>query len=287
MGQGAGAWEGGTNFWNPAVQSGLSEAGAEGALGGSAGTYAGTAAAGAAGAGMTGADWAKLAVGAGGNLLGSALQYQGINKAAGIAQQTGQDQLALQRDMYNKNLELAQPWIAAGQAALPALEAGLSTGGQFNKPYTLADFQGGPQAGLYDFAKGQALSAMGNRAAAGGQAQNTGTTVGAGQLASNLANQYYNTGFNQNQATNAMALGGLQSMANLGTSGTASAIGANQALANNSGNIVGAMGNNAQSAATGQGSLLSGTIGQIANTASSIPHAMQSLANLFGLNPPT
>ena len=232
--------------------------------------------------GMSAADWAKLGVSTAGNLLGAGVQAWGANKAAGAQKDAGMASLELQREMYNRNLALSEPWRKAGtDVALPALTAGLQPGGQFNKPYTLADFQSGPQSGLYQFARGEGLSAMGNRAAAGGQAQSTGATVGAGKLATDLASQYYNTGYQQNLQQNSQTLGGLQSLAGLATNQTTAAQTAGTNLATSGTGTLQGIGN-VQAAGQVAGTNAAGqAISSFGNTAASIPGAMQALANLF------
>jgi hypothetical protein len=267
--------------------------------------------------GLTAADYAKLGVAGLGAIAPALANYAGASGASNAAQQAaaaqtqfGREALAQQNALATQSLDLQKtqfdkqqanmaPYVAAGTAALPQLTAGVAPGGQFNKPYTLADFQAGPQAGLYDFAKGEALSALGNRAAAGGAAQNTGTTVAAGKLAGNLANQYYNTGFGQNLQTNNMALTGLENVVNTGYGATGAAntssgayanagTGTLNSLASNTSNQLGALGNiagagiiGAQSPYTNATTQLGQSVGQFANTAAGIPNAMNTLANLF------
>lgn len=258
------------------------------AYGGAAGA-AGAGAGGAAGAGAAGAGTGAKAVSPwllpaviGSNLIGAAIQAKGAETAAETQTKAATEALNLQKDIYNKNLALAQPWITAGTGmALPALTAGLTPGGQFNKPYTLADFQAGPQAGLYKFARGEALSALGNRAAAGGQAQSTGTTIGAGKLATDLASQYYNTGFNENLAQNQLALGGLQSLAGLSQTQTTAAQNAGTNLATQSTPTLKDIGNVQAAADVAKTNALSNVVSGFGRDLSTLPGAMQALANLF------
>ena len=204
------------------------------------------------------------------NLLGMSQASGAIKNAAqtqaDAAAQAGQQQLAI----YNQQRADQAPWMAAGAGALGQLSQGTQPGGQFNKPYTLADFQSGPQSGLYTFAEGQAQNAMQNQLRAQGQ---TGSNVvqGAGQLAGNMANQFYNTGFTQNLQSNQMTANELNSIAGLGQNST-----------NTVGNQLGSLGTS-QSQATlgGANALAQGTLGQAAVQNQGLTSLGNTLAQLL------
>lgn len=199
-----------------------------------------------------------------GNVAGSAISALGANSAANTIANAANTAANDQQNIFNQQLALEQPFITAGQNALPALTAGSAPGGQFNKPYTLADFQSGPQSGLYNFANNQAQEALKNSMQAGGQNLSSNSAIGAGTLASNLANQYYNTGFNENQASNTMALNTLQGLAGEGQSSVGAVSSDLNTLGTTQGNAALTAGNaNAaatQSTANAIGSLLSNTL---------------------------
>lgn len=162
--------------------------------------------------------WIGAAITVGGSLLGNMMSSNASSDAANSINAGTAQAGAIQEDIFNRQSALEQPFIDAGKTALPALQAGVQPGGQFNKQYTLADFQSGPQSGLYDFAKGQSMEAMQNQLNASGLGGSTNAVVGAGQLAGNLANQYFNTGFNQNMQQNQSTLGALEGVAGMGQS---------------------------------------------------------------------
>lgn len=199
-----------------------------------------------------------------GNAAGSAVSAIGANSAANTIANAANTAANDQQNIFNQQLALEQPFITAGQNALPALTAGAAPGGQFNKPYTLADFQSGPQSGLYNFANNQAQEALKNSMQAGGQNLSSNSAIGAGTLAGNLANQYYNTGFNENQASNTMALNTLQGLAGEGQSSVGAVSSDLNTLGTTQGNAALTAGNaNAaatQSTANTIGSLLSNTL---------------------------
>ncbi len=150
------------------------------------------------------------------NLVGAALTSGAVKQGASIQTAAADNAAKIQQAATQAQVQNLAPYVSAGTTALPLLTAGVQPGGQFNKPYTLADFQAGPQAGLYDFTKQQGLETMSNQMAKGGQGLSTNAITGAGKYATDLASQYYDKGFTENQATNQMALSSTQNLANLG-----------------------------------------------------------------------
>jgi hypothetical protein len=143
----------------------------------------------------------------GGYKTAAGQQVAGLNSAQTAVDQT----LASQK-------QLQQPWQQAGLGALSTLSSGLQSGGQFNKPFSMADM--GNVMPAYKFAEGQALEAMRNQMAAGGQDLSSNAVQGAGTLASGLASQYEGQAFNQWLQQNNMTLGGLQQMVSTGQMST-------------------------------------------------------------------
>lgn len=203
----------------------LAESG--GTLGGGTGALVGSNTPTLAGglSGLGGGNLGTSLVGGAANVLGAGITAAGANKAADTLSQAANNANTQQNDILQQQLTLEKPFIDAGTAALPALTAGAAPGGQFNKPYTLQDFESGPQAGLYDFANQQAQTQLKNNLTTSGGVNTTDAGTEAATLASGLAGQFYNTGFNENQATNQMALGTLQGLAGEGQAGVAQSSG--------------------------------------------------------------
>jgi hypothetical protein len=208
---------------------------------------------------------------AGGNLLGSVVQANAVENAAATraqaAAQAGQQQLAI----YNQQQAAQAPWLAAGQTALGQLSAETQPGGQFNKPFTMADAQNMP---AYQFALQQGKTAMGNQAAMGGQQLSANTTQGIGTLAEGLASQYEQQAFNQNLAQNQFAENSLQSLAGLGQTAVQTG---NTNLTNLGNNQAASTVGSAGATAAGQQG-----VGQIVGQA--IPSLTSSLNQMFSLS---
>lgn len=126
----------------------------------------------------------------------------GANNAIGTVDSTLQKQTALD-----------QPAISAGTDALKTLSAGLEPGGQFNKPFTMADAQNMP---AYKFALEQGKEQINNASGAGGTQLSSGNTQAMTKFAEGTAAQFENQAFNQWLAQNNLTLGALQDMVKTG-----------------------------------------------------------------------
>ena len=183
-----------------------------------------------------------------GNLVGSVTQANAARQASQIqadaAAKAGQQQLAI----YQQQRADQAPWMAAGETALGQLSAGTQQGGQFNKPFTMADAQNMP---AYTFALGQGQQALGRQAAMGGQNLSAQNLQGQMGLAEGLAAQYENQAFNQNLAQNNQQYNQLAGLAqtgqtavnqvgtDAGTYGQAAANATNNAAAANASGVIG------------------------------------------------
>jgi hypothetical protein len=220
----------------------------------------------------------SAAVAIAGTVISSAVSSDASRKAANTQADAARNAAQTQKDIAFQQMELQKPWIEAGKATLPMLAAGVAPGGEFNKPYTMADFVSGPQKGLYDFAKAESLEAMTNQAAKGGQDLSTNAIVGAGKLSSDLAARYFNTGATQDLAQRQLALGATESLAGTGQSAT-------NVANTNLGNLGTSVGN--MQLTTGN-AMAAGTIGQanavnkgVSGVSSDIS-TMYTLQQLFG-----
>lgn len=223
---------------------------------------------------------AQLLSAGGGNLLGALISANAAGNAADAQKAAAQIAAAQQSQSLDKIIALQQPWIDAGKTALGTLTEGVKPGGAFNKPYTLADFERQGQNKLFDFAKSEANAALGNRANAGGAANNSGTTLAQGKLAANLADQYYNSGFNQNNVEVNRVLNANQSLAGQGQTATNQTSNATGNTGNSLANLTLGAGNAQAAGTVGQSNAWGTGLTSLGNMLST-PNAMQTLANLF------
>jgi hypothetical protein len=142
-----------------------------------------------------------------GALQGAQQQVAGQNAAIDTAKSTLATQTTNQ-----------QPYMTAGTDALKTLSAGLQPGGQFNKPFTMADAQNTP---AMQFAQEQGMNTIQNSAAAKGGLLTSNTNEGLVQFGQANAAQYEQQAFNQWLQQNNLSLGALQNMVQTGQVSTA------------------------------------------------------------------
>lgn len=165
--------------------------------------------------------WGYVAVGAG-TLIGGYLSSQGAQSAAQTQAQAGQAAIGTQRQMAASQQALQQPYISAGTQALQQIVEGTAPGGQFAKPFSMAE------SPAQQFVTKEALAAMQNQMQIGGQALSSNAISGAGKLAGDIASQYEGQAFNQWLATQQQQLAPLEFIASQGqaaASGQAANIG--------------------------------------------------------------
>jgi hypothetical protein len=216
------------------------------------------------------------------NAAQSAAQTQA--DAAGAASQVQQTQFQQQQ----ANLA---PWVAAGTGALNTLQQGLAPGGEFNKPFTMADFQQDP--GM-NFQKQQGAAAIGAQGAAAGKTFAPGTTAALEAQNQGLAATSYQNAFANYMGQEGRVLGATQSLANVGQTATGQLNAAGGTMAANVGsNIIGA--GNAQAAGqVGSANAISGGLsglGQVGLNASYMnqimnPSSTPTPTNMTGFQTP-
>ena len=146
-------------------------------------------------------------VGTGATLL-SGLQGSQAIKDANSTLQSGIN------DAKKTVADYAAPYTATGAAANQQLATGLQSGGQFNKPFTMADAQ---NSDAEKYARTTGVDALQNSALAKGGLLGTNSIAGIENFAAQNAAQYQNQAFNQNLQTNAQAMGGLENLSGTGS----------------------------------------------------------------------
>jgi len=180
------------------------------------------------------------------NTLGAA-----NTNAANLASNASLAATDLQRQQFQRQQELQQPFYNAGVNALPAYASGVMPGGSLVKPFSMADYQADPG---YGFRFDQGMKALNSSMAARGLGVSGPAIKGAINFGQGAASQEYQNAYNRyvnDQATQRNALAGLTgygptSAANIGAAG--------QNYASNVGNLgmttantIGGMGTNTAS----------------------------------------
>ena len=201
----------------------------------------------------------------------SSAQQQSAGEATQAQRDIANEQVALQREQYLKQLELNEPFRQAGLTGTNMLLAqlqGPNASAKFGgvpgydpasamKNFGAADFQTDPG---YAFRLSEGMKALDRTAAARGGLLSGATLKGAQRYGSDLASQEYQNAFNRYQANRALqaqeygnafnrfqtertnTLAPLQSLAGVGQSATQQAQQASQNYATGAANTLGAFG---------------------------------------------
>lgn len=133
-------------------------------------------------------------VGAGIAAVGLGSQLINGNKAADAQVQAASDATAEERREFDVNQSNLKPFRDAGLAVLPQLQTGLAPGGQFNRNFTLKDFQADPG---YQFREAQGQQALERSAAARGGLLNGGALKAITQFGQDFASNEYSNAYNR------------------------------------------------------------------------------------------
>jgi hypothetical protein len=156
--------------------------------------------------------------------------------------------------MFNRQVELQEPFRQAGVNALPELvEASRYT------PFGMEQFQADPG---YGFRLKEGLRALENSAAARGGLLSGNAMRGITRFGQGLASEEFGNAFNRYQAERAARLNPLQSLAGMGQSTAATLGGQAGQYGQNMAQGAAAMGNIRASGYVGQANALTGALGQ-------------------------
>lgn len=206
----------------------------------------------------------------GGSLIGGILGSSASKKAAQNQEQLGREGLALQREMFNRQIELQEPFRQGGLTAQNQIMQLLGIGGDqgapgygsLAKPFGKDQFEQDPG---YAFRQSEGMKALERSAAARGGLLSGSTMKGIQRFGQDLASQEYQNAFNRYQVERAARLNPLQSLMGSGQSSanvlTSAAGQYGQAGANTLENI----GNARASGYIGSANALSGALSDIGN----------------------
>jgi hypothetical protein len=200
-------------------------------------------------------------------VIGGAVASRGASKAASAQQQAAEQASQVQREIFERQAELAEPFRQAGITSQNELlrmlglggEPGTPGYGELGRPYTMEQLQMDPGYG-FRLAEGEkALERM--QAARGGLL--SGSAIKAGQrYGQEMASQEYQNAFNRAQALLGNRLGALGSLYGAGQTGTQQVIGAAGQYGSNVGNLLMQSGQARASGYLGQANALSQALGQ-------------------------
>jgi hypothetical protein len=140
-------------------------------------------------------------------------QAKGVESAAAASQAGTNRSLDLQREMFYKQLELQEPFRAAGVNAINRLGAGLAAGGEFATPFSKTNFTADPG---YAFRLSEGNKALNASAAARGGLISGNALRAAQSYGQELGSQEYQNAFNRYYAERTNMLNPIQSLAGTG-----------------------------------------------------------------------
>lgn len=138
-------------------------------------------------------------------------QKEGIEQASEAGARSSAESLALQRQMFEKQIELQEPWRQAGVGALNKL---IPLASEYT-PFGMQQFQQDPG---YAFRMSEGMKALDRSAASRGGLLSGSTLKGAQRFGQDLGSQEYQNAFNRYQSERTARLNPLQSLANVGQS---------------------------------------------------------------------
>lgn len=196
--------------------------------------------------------WTAAAI-AGGAVIGGIASGQAAREQSKATDRA----TAAQERMFNRQVELQEPFRQAGVNALPELiEASRYT------PFSMEQFQQDPG---YAFRMREGLKALDRSAAARGGLLSGNQLRGVTQFGQELGSQEYTNAFNRYQAERAARLNPLQSLAGMGQSNAATMAQQAGQFGNVLGQAEATKGNIRASSYMGMANALTGGLGQYLN----------------------
>lgn len=190
---------------------------------------------------------------AGSSVVGGLASYAGAREQAKAADRSTQ----AQERMFNRQVELQEPFRQVGVNALPELVAASRY-----EPFTMERFQADPG---YAFRLKEGLRALESSAAARGGLLSGNQMRGVTQFGQELGSQEFTNAFNRYQAERNARLNPLQSLAGMGQTTSQNIAGQAGQLGQNIGANMIAAGNARASGYMGAANALSSGLGQYLN----------------------
>jgi hypothetical protein len=190
-------------------------------------------------------------------VVGSVVSSRASGKAASTQAASADRAADLQREQFERQVELQAPFREAGVRALPELEAASRY-----TPFGMEQFQADPG---YAFRMSEGMKGLERSAAARGGLLSGATLKGIQRFGQDLGSQEYTNAFNRYQTERNARLNPLQSLAGVGQTSTNVLGAAGQSMASNVGEAMGAAGQARASGYVGQANALTGALGQYMN----------------------
>lgn len=162
-------------------------------------------------------------------------QTGAIQRATDAANAQSSEALALQRRMYEESIARQQPYYQAGVNALPGYLKGIAAGGEYVRPFTMADFRTDPG---YNFRLSQGMKALNASLAAKGLGVSGPNIKGAINFGQEAGTQDYGRALQDFYGRQEVARNAAAGVAGYGPTSNALAATAGQNYATNAGNLM-------------------------------------------------
>lgn len=179
-------------------------------------------------------------------------QAKGVTQAAETGANASRYAADLQKQMFDKQIELQAPWREAGINALSRLRTGLSPGGEFDVPFSKTNWQTDPG---YAFRLSEGNKALNASAAARGGLISGNALRAAEAYGQKMGSDEYQNAFNRYYAERNNMLSPIQSLAGVGQSATNTLSNAAGNYGVNAGNLAMTAGSNAANSALAMGNI--------------------------------
>lgn len=209
-------------------------------------------------------------IGAGGALLGGVIASSGAQSAASTQADAANRAAQLQKEQFDKQMELQDPFRQAGLTGqnrlMEMLGLGGDTGaagyGKYAKDFSMADYQADPG---YAFRLKAGTDALRHQAAARGGLISGGTLKGMQDYAQGAASQEYGNAFNRYQTNRANQLAPLGSLMSSGQAAASNQAGQAGQYGVNAGNMMNQAGQSIAAGQMGMANTLAGGLGTAAS----------------------
>jgi hypothetical protein len=167
------------------------------------------------------------------------IQAQAAREAGGIQERIAQQQIEEARRTFEQQRGFLQPYQEPGLNALARIQAGISPGGEFARPFTMDQFQADPG---YAFRLSEGQKALERQAAARGGLISGSALKAASRFGQEMGSQEFQNAFARAQTERANALNPLIAMYGTGAETAAALSGAAGGTGSSIGNYLGQSG---------------------------------------------
>ena len=220
-----------------------------------------------------GAVLGAAAIGAGSSIISGNKAASAQTRAADQSSALQREQNAEARRQYDQNRTDLTPYREAGYRSLAQLTAGTAPGAEFNRNFTMADFQKDPG---YEFRQGEGQKGVERSAAARGGVLSGGAMKAIARYNSDFASGEYGAAYNRFNNDNTTRFNRLSSIAGTGQTATNAGIEAGNNLTNSLQTGVNNISNNISNSANARAS-------QYVNTGNAIGNVAGQVGNYFAM----